>query len=119
MAVIFHVTQEFGKGATKNVAVEGMSLRMYEGQISALLGHNGAGKTTTMSMLTGTMGYPSVDSNVLFQTSFPGNSIMPCSIHMTCISNYKQSVFVLIILSSLWFFRFSAPNQWHSNGEWI
>ncbi len=26
---------------------------MYEGQITALLGHNGAGKTTTISMLTG------------------------------------------------------------------
>jgi ABC-type multidrug transport system ATPase subunit len=26
---------------------------MYEGQITALLGHNGAGKTTTMPMLTG------------------------------------------------------------------
>ena len=26
---------------------------MYEGQITALLGHNGAGKTTTMSMVTG------------------------------------------------------------------
>jgi len=26
---------------------------MYEGQITALLGHNGAGKTTTMFMLTG------------------------------------------------------------------
>jgi ATP-binding cassette subfamily A (ABC1) protein 3 len=26
---------------------------MYEGEITALLGHNGAGKTTTMSMLTG------------------------------------------------------------------
>lgn len=26
---------------------------MYEGDITALLGHNGAGKTTTISMLTG------------------------------------------------------------------
>jgi len=26
---------------------------MYDGQITALLGHNGAGKTTTMFMLTG------------------------------------------------------------------
>ena len=26
---------------------------MYEGQITALLGHNGAGKSTTMSILTG------------------------------------------------------------------
>ncbi|CAM1313391.1 ABCA3 (predicted) [Pycnogonum litorale] len=36
-----------------NVAVNNLSLNMYNGQITALLGHNGAGKTTTMSMLTG------------------------------------------------------------------
>ncbi|XP_037074307.1 ATP-binding cassette sub-family A member 3-like [Pollicipes pollicipes] len=35
------------------MAVDHMSLNMYEGQITALLGHNGAGKTTTMSMLVG------------------------------------------------------------------
>lgn len=35
------------------VAVEGTNLRMYEDQITALLGHNGAGKTTTMSIITG------------------------------------------------------------------
>jgi len=29
---------------------------MYEGDITALLGHNGAGKTTTMFMLTGQCG---------------------------------------------------------------
>ena len=34
-------------------AVNGVNVRMYEGQIFALLGHNGAGKTTTISMLTG------------------------------------------------------------------
>lgn len=34
-------------------AVDNMSLNIYKGQITALLGHNGAGKTTTMSMLTG------------------------------------------------------------------
>jgi ATP-binding cassette, subfamily A (ABC1), member 3 len=28
-------------------------MKMYNGQIFALLGHNGAGKTTTISMLTG------------------------------------------------------------------
>ena len=32
-----------------------MSLNIYKGQITALLGHNGAGKTTTMSILTGKM----------------------------------------------------------------
>eukprot|EP00978_Attheya_sp_CCMP212_P013362 scaffold33622_cov51-Attheya_sp.AAC.3 len=34
-------------------AVDGLSLSMYSGQVTALLGHNGAGKTTTISMLTG------------------------------------------------------------------
>ncbi len=40
------------KGGRK-VAVKNLSLNMYKGQITALLGHNGAGKTTTMSILTG------------------------------------------------------------------
>lgn len=30
-----------------------LTLNMFEGQITVLLGHNGAGKTTTLSMLTG------------------------------------------------------------------
>ena len=34
-------------------AVDGINLKMYNGQIFALLGHNGAGKSTTISMLTG------------------------------------------------------------------
>eukprot|EP00047_Mylnosiga_fluctuans_P017548 m.62444 g.62444 ORF g.62444 m.62444 type:complete len:913 (+) comp7137_c2_seq4:3-2741(+) len=35
------------------VAVQNTWLNMYEGQVTALLGHNGAGKTTTFRMLTG------------------------------------------------------------------
>ncbi len=35
------------------MAVKNLSLNMYKGQITALLGHNGAGKTTTISTLTG------------------------------------------------------------------
>uniref|UniRef100_A0A0K0F5B2 ABC transporter domain-containing protein n=1 Tax=Strongyloides venezuelensis TaxID=75913 RepID=A0A0K0F5B2_STRVS len=43
---------KFGDNA-KKVAVENLNLRLYPGQITALLGHNGAGKSTTFSMLTG------------------------------------------------------------------
>lgn len=32
----------------KKLAVDGLSLGFYEGQITSFLGHNGAGKTTTM-----------------------------------------------------------------------
>lgn len=35
------------------LAVDNLSVSMFKGQITALLGHNGAGKTTTMSILTG------------------------------------------------------------------
>ena len=34
-------------------AVKGLTVKMFEGQIFALLGQNGAGKSTTISMLTG------------------------------------------------------------------
>ncbi|XP_018099248.1 phospholipid-transporting ATPase ABCA1 isoform X2 [Xenopus laevis] len=37
----------------RKVAVDGLTLNFYEGQITSFLGHNGAGKTTTMSILTG------------------------------------------------------------------
>ncbi|KAM6331983.1 LOW QUALITY PROTEIN: phospholipid-transporting ATPase ABCA7 [Alca torda] len=39
--------------SSSRVAVNGLSLDFYEGQITSFLGHNGAGKTTTMSILTG------------------------------------------------------------------
>ncbi|CAH8676235.1 unnamed protein product [Schistosoma rodhaini] len=35
------------------VAVSDLTMNIYEGQITVLLGHNGAGKTTTLSILTG------------------------------------------------------------------
>jgi len=34
-------------------AVNGINLTIYEGQITAILGHNGAGKTTLFNILTG------------------------------------------------------------------
>ena len=48
------IRKVFNRGATsEKVAVDGVSVNMFDGQILALLGHNGAGKTTLMSILTG------------------------------------------------------------------
>ncbi|XP_019607231.2 phospholipid-transporting ATPase ABCA3 isoform X1 [Rhinolophus sinicus] len=46
---IEHLYKEFGN----KVAVNNMSMNLYKGQITVLLGENGAGKTTTLSILTG------------------------------------------------------------------
>ncbi|CAK0894746.1 unnamed protein product, partial [Prorocentrum cordatum] len=45
--------KEFRTSGGPKVAVSGLDLTMYDGQILALLGHNGAGKSTTINMLTG------------------------------------------------------------------
>lgn len=47
--------QGLRKDFGEKIAVDGLDLSMYSGQITALLGHNGAGKTTTISMLTGAL----------------------------------------------------------------
>lgn len=50
---IKHMSKLFRVGSKNKAAVSNLSLNLYEGQITVLLGHNGAGKTTTLSMLTG------------------------------------------------------------------
>uniref|UniRef100_A0A8C7YEB2 ATP-binding cassette, sub-family A (ABC1), member 3b n=1 Tax=Oryzias sinensis TaxID=183150 RepID=A0A8C7YEB2_9TELE len=50
---IKHLSKEFKLGNKTRRAVRDLTLNMFEGQITVLLGHNGAGKTTTLSMLTG------------------------------------------------------------------
>lgn len=44
--------QVYGNG---KMAVKGLDVDLFEGQISVLLGHNGAGKSTAISMVTGTL----------------------------------------------------------------
>ena len=43
----------FGRGKDSVVVVNGLSLTLYEGQITVLLGPNGAGKTRLVEMLVG------------------------------------------------------------------
>lgn len=48
------LSKTYHMGCRKEVkALKKLNLSLYEGQITAFLGHNGAGKTTTMSLLTG------------------------------------------------------------------
>jgi ABC-type multidrug transport system ATPase subunit len=46
-------TEDLGKRYRDVTAVDGLSLRVAEGEIYAFLGLNGAGKTTTIRMLLG------------------------------------------------------------------
>uniref|UniRef100_A0A8C6DNL9 ABC transporter domain-containing protein n=1 Tax=Moschus moschiferus TaxID=68415 RepID=A0A8C6DNL9_MOSMO len=50
---IHHLYKVFYKGRDEHVAVKDLTMNLYQGQITVLLGHNGAGKTTTCSILTG------------------------------------------------------------------
>lgn len=50
------------------VAVDGLTLDLFEDHITALLGHNGAGKSTTISMLTGLIRPSSGDVHIWGQS---------------------------------------------------
>ena len=58
-------SRDSGKPDEVIKAVDGLSVKFYEGEITALLGHNGAGKTTTMQMLTGTIKPTDGDAKIL------------------------------------------------------
>uniref|UniRef100_A0A8C0L842 ATP-binding cassette sub-family A member 3-like n=1 Tax=Canis lupus dingo TaxID=286419 RepID=A0A8C0L842_CANLU len=50
---IKHLYKEFQVQNTTKIALKDLSLNLYMGQITVLLGHNGAGKSTTLSILSG------------------------------------------------------------------
>ncbi|XP_052030926.1 phospholipid-transporting ATPase ABCA3-like [Apodemus sylvaticus] len=50
---IKHLHKVFHENNITKVAIKDLSLNLYEGQITVLLGHNGAGKSTTLSILSG------------------------------------------------------------------
>jgi len=58
-------TENLGKNYGDTRAVQGLSLRVAEGEIYAFLGLNGAGKTTTIRMLLGMIRPTSGHANVL------------------------------------------------------
>ena len=47
------VTKEFGVNGTKTLALRGVDLEVFEGQLTLLVGPSGCGKTTLISMVAG------------------------------------------------------------------
>uniref|UniRef100_A0A7M4FND9 ATP-binding cassette sub-family A member 10-like n=1 Tax=Crocodylus porosus TaxID=8502 RepID=A0A7M4FND9_CROPO len=50
---ISNIKKTYGKKEKQVEVLRGLSLNIYEGQITALLGHSGAGKTTLLNVLSG------------------------------------------------------------------
>uniref|UniRef100_A0A8C3KFM0 ABC transporter domain-containing protein n=1 Tax=Calidris pygmaea TaxID=425635 RepID=A0A8C3KFM0_9CHAR len=50
---LHNVKKTYKKKDKKTEALRGLSLNIYEGQMTALLGHSGAGKTTLLNVLSG------------------------------------------------------------------
>nr|XP_012599260.1 ATP-binding cassette sub-family A member 17-like isoform X4 [Microcebus murinus] len=50
---IQHLRKVFHRGKATHIAVKDLTMNLYRGQITVLLGHNGSGKTSTCFMLTG------------------------------------------------------------------
>ncbi|XP_066091783.1 ABC-type organic anion transporter ABCA8-like [Saccopteryx bilineata] len=70
---IIHVTKEYKEKPDKIGALKDLVFDVYEGQITAILGHSGAGKSTLLNILSGlsvpTKGSVTVYSNRLSETT--------------------------------------------------
>lgn len=48
-----HLTRSFGKGEVQTLALSDVSLELYQGQFTVLMGPSGSGKSTLLSVLSG------------------------------------------------------------------
>ncbi|NXR89643.1 ABCAA protein, partial [Hypocryptadius cinnamomeus] len=62
---LHNIKKAYKKKDKKTEALRGLSLNIYEGQITALLGHSGAGKTTVLNVLSG-LSFPSEGSATIY-----------------------------------------------------
>ncbi|NXA72228.1 ABCAA protein, partial [Thryothorus ludovicianus] len=62
---LHNIKKAYKKKDKKTEALRGVYLNIYEGQITALLGHSGAGKTTLLNVLSG-LSFPSEGSATIY-----------------------------------------------------
>ncbi|NWZ96371.1 ABCA9 protein, partial [Nesospiza acunhae] len=62
---LHNIKKYYKKKDKKTEALRGLSLNIYEGQITALLGHSGAGKTTLLNVLSG-LSFPTEGSATIY-----------------------------------------------------
>ncbi|KAG8309758.1 hypothetical protein J6590_077485 [Homalodisca vitripennis] len=82
---IENLRKTFNQG--KVVAVENVDLDVYEGNITALLGHNGAGKTTTMSILAGLIS--PTEGKVIVENKNVSSNLGLCTQHNLLFSYFS------------------------------
>ncbi|XP_068671756.1 phospholipid-transporting ATPase ABCA3-like [Montipora foliosa] len=109
---IRNLKKVFSTEKGKKVAVNGVSLNMYEGQITALLGHNGAGKTTLMSMLTGL--FPATSGSALVNGCCIRDNISGVRGSLGLCPQHDVLFDQLTVEEHLWFFAKlkSCPSYW-------
>jgi ABC-type multidrug transport system ATPase subunit len=61
---LLNMQKVFEMDGDTHVAVDDLSLDLFENEVAVLLGHNGAGKTTTINMMTGMMTMTSGDCEI-------------------------------------------------------
>ncbi|XP_048415909.1 phospholipid-transporting ATPase ABCA1-like [Stegostoma tigrinum] len=97
---IQNLVKVYGNG--KKVAVNGLSVNFYEGQITSFLGHNGAGKTTTMSILTGLFPPTSGTAYILGRNIFTEMDTIRKSLGMCPQHNVLFDI--LTVEEHIWFY---------------
>ncbi|PFX17779.1 ATP-binding cassette sub-family A member 3 [Stylophora pistillata] len=97
-------------------AVNGVSLNLYEGQITVLLGHNGAGKTTLMSMLTGL--FPATSGSALVNGCSIRDNISGVRSSLGLCPQHDVLFDRLTVEEHLWFFaKLKSCSSSQAKGE--
>uniref|UniRef100_A0AC34Q2Q7 ABC transporter domain-containing protein n=1 Tax=Panagrolaimus sp. JU765 TaxID=591449 RepID=A0AC34Q2Q7_9BILA len=103
---------KFGKTGEKK-AVDRLCLKMYGGQLTALLGHNGAGKSTTFSMLTGVI---SPSSGTAYINDYDiRNSLSQIRKSLGLCPQYNILFDTLTVMEHLEFFSLLKGRGWDKN----